>query len=30
MGMWVVMAVPRVRMVMDMEMEFGMVVVWRL
>ena len=30
MGMWVVMAGPRVRVVMDMRMKLGMVVVWRL
>ena len=30
MGMWVVTAGLRVRVVMDMGMELGMVVVWRL
>ena len=30
MGMWVVMAGPGVRVVMDMGMKLGMVVVWRL
>ena len=30
MGMWAVMAGPRVRVVMGMGMELGMVVVWRL
>ena len=30
MGMWVVMAGPRVRVVMDMGMELALVKVWRL
>ena len=30
MGMWVVMACPRVRVVIDMGMELAMVKVWRL